>query len=182
MNACASCHACGKSPGFKLARIFGDPTLNHRATQQNLATASSQINREHPLASPLLTHAVSVHGGADHPPLKGRQTAAYQSLEEWVRLTVSTVQPDPSDASMASVPAQEFHPRTDIPAAKESAPPKNKPGSGVAAAAKPSPTPAVAQPAPASVAASPADLFDPAIYNREMHPERTSEEPKEKEK
>jgi hypothetical protein len=182
MNACANCHASGKAPAFKLARVFADPTLNHRATQQNLASASAQINRERPLASPLLTHAMSVHGGADQPPLKGRQTAAYQSLEEWVRLTVSTVQPEPGDVNMASVPAQEFHPRTEVPAAKESPPPKNKRTSNVAAATKPTPAPIAPQPAAASDAAAPADPFDPAIYNREMHPERTTEEPKEKEK
>lgn len=172
-NACARCHANGKGGSFKLVHIFDDAAVSHRATQQNLAAASAQINREHPLASPLLVRAIEVHGGAEQPPLKGgRKSAAYSSLEQWVRLTVSTVQPD-GEPTVASKPSEEFH------SGGEAAAPKVAPK----AALKEGATNNFASahlPAQLPFAGTPTDPFDPAIFNREMHPERTGEEPKGK--
>jgi hypothetical protein len=87
MNTCATCHAAGKGGSFKLTRCHdqGLPA-NRRATQQNLMATLAQLNMERPAQSPLLNYALTMHGNAEQPPLKGRQTAAFRLLEDWAQL------------------------------------------------------------------------------------------------
>ena len=167
MNTCATCHAAGRGGNFKLARVFEESLANGRATQQNLAAVLGQINRDRPQASPLLTRAVSVHGDADPPPLKGRQTAAYRILEDWVRMTVADTPVEEGPAPVASLatpearpfaevaPKPEPGPATPAPVSTSTLDPKN--GSAANFNAR--------TPAPGST-----DPFDPAIFNRQMHP------------
>lgn len=88
MNTCATCHMAGKGGAFKLMRATEGGVVNRRATQQNLVAVLGQVNKDRWEASPFLNRSVSLHGDAVKSPIKNRQTPAFRSLEEWVRLTV----------------------------------------------------------------------------------------------
>jgi hypothetical protein len=185
MNACASCHANGKAGAFKLTRTFERGLANRKTMQQNLAAVLAQVNRERPSVSPLLTKAVSVHGEMVQPALKSRDTPAYRTMEEWIRVTLeSNPQLGDRAAAAASVAgpageqsgaAEPATPKTEVfageaPAAQPQA--GRKPGTEsagqVRAEAKDSQAPGV-NPSPAQ----PVDPFDPVIFNSQMHPQRT---------
>lgn len=144
MNACASCHAAGREGTFKLARAVGNTT----AARQNLAAVLAQLNLDQPEASPLLTSALNIHGEATQPPLKGRQVAAFHTLEGWVRLIVAK-NPRLREQTGGVVAAE---------VSKEAPQTEARP-TGWAAESKAKP------------AARPADPFDPAAFNRQMHPQ-----------
>lgn len=184
MNTCASCHASGKGGNFKLTRPSEEGVASRRALQFNLAAVLAQLHPDQPVSSPFLLKAVTVHGDAELPPIKNRQTAAYRILDDWVRLAVhhpvretssTTGTIDDSRPVFSSVPSR--------PEPAPTAPPKKvePPAKPVAAApstaevpeatppAKPSAPPAP-EPQPTPPAA--ADPFDPSIFNRQMHPDR----------
>ena len=154
MNACASCHATGRGGAFKLARAAGTATASQRTVQQNLAAVLAQVNLEQPQTSPLLVKAINVHGDAGQPPLKGRQVAAFHTLESWVRQTAAKnphlrgqlARPTPPP------PAAEAKPEVAQPEARST-------GWAVEVKEKPAGKP------------KPADPFDPAAFNRQMHPQ-----------
>ncbi len=158
MNACASCHATGRGGTFKLVRGAGGASASLRIVQQNLAAVLPYVQVEQPHLSPLLVKALSAHGESDQAPLKGRQVAAYQTLENWVRATVrkNPHLRDQSDKGAPTPPAAEAKPEAREPerrfagwaADKTAAPPK------------------------------PADPFDPAAFNRQMHPTPKPADPK----
>jgi hypothetical protein len=89
MNACASCHATNRGGEFKLMRSYHGGMLNQRATQYNLSAVMAQIDVNRPRISPLLVKAISSHGHTNQAPLRGRQTPAFQHLEEWVETTLA---------------------------------------------------------------------------------------------
>ncbi|HXG10937.1 MAG TPA: hypothetical protein VNK04_14350 [Gemmataceae bacterium] len=156
LNACASCHASGRGGSFKLVRPLDSEVVGPKTLQQNLASVLAQVNLEQPQASPLLSRAVSIHGEMKEPPLRGRQMAAYRALEEWVRLTAAN-NPHlrPSAGPAATDPAQPSRP----PAAEGTAPPP------------PQPPPPPAERGPEQPT-TPADPFDPALFNRQAGPGR----------
>jgi hypothetical protein len=167
MNACASCHANGQGGSFKLLRVFEHGSLERKTTQQNLTAVLGQLNMEQPEKSPILTKAASVHGAMSQAPLTGRQTSAYHALEGWVKTAVanqsmpreSTVQPAAEGRLRAEKTAAEKVEKT--PAEKATAEPAPAPKSNEFSSEKRDPTPK-----------GPADPFDPAIFNRQMHPEK----------
>jgi hypothetical protein len=166
MNTCVACHATGKAGAFRLTRAEADGTLNRRATQHNLVAVLSQVNRERPAASPLLLKAVSVHGEASQAPLKSRQTPAFRSLEEWVRLAVASnpqpqQQPEPK---LESLPQPAPTLQAPLPGEVISAP---SAASIRSAGSAPAALPREATPPSAEV--GPVDPFDPVIFNRQMH-------------
>lgn len=154
MNTCACCHAAGHGGNFRLTRTFEGAAIDQRSTQQNLTASLAHINREHPEASALLARAVSVHGGTTQPPLKGRQSPAYRSMEEWVRLS-SASQPMPLAAMPVSLPGSEASTPSRLTPEIRSGPDPRR----AAEASDPAPSP------------RPTDPFDPAVFNRAMHPE-----------
>ncbi|NBY00784.1 MAG: hypothetical protein EBQ87_02205 [Planctomycetes bacterium] len=87
MNTCATCHSTGKGGNFKLQRVYGLAKPNQKNLQQNLAAVLSQVNLQQPDNSPFLGKALTLHGGANKAPIKGRETEAYKLLEDWVRMT-----------------------------------------------------------------------------------------------
>jgi hypothetical protein len=90
MNTCASCHATGKGGSYKLVRSHdAGGLINPRTTQQNLMASVAHLDRQRPGDSPLLRFAAAVHGDASQPPLKGQNTTAYRTLEEWVNLALA---------------------------------------------------------------------------------------------
>jgi hypothetical protein len=166
MNACAQCHAGGQGGTFKLVRTFEHGSLAPKTTQQNLTAVLSQLNLEQPRSSPLLMKAVSVHGSLTQAPLSGRQMAAYQAMEDWVKLTLANQQaaheqPVPASPETPAKPTKPSASKTEKPPVeKVSAPPKTE-GGDSALSDEQSPK-----------EKEPADPFDPAIFNRQMHPDR----------
>jgi hypothetical protein len=150
MNACAGCHRSGQAGSFSLTRGNDD---GRRTTQQNLMAALAQLDRERPEDSKLLRYAVTIHGNADRPPLQGRSTPAYRSLEEWARLAV------PKAAKVAAEPSRT--PRVPIEPVHE-APPRTMPEATGFAAELPPPSTS-ATPPPVVDAKPPATANEPAV-------------------
>jgi hypothetical protein len=140
--------------------------LIRRATQHNLAAVLDQVNREHWEASPFLIKAVSMHGSANQPPIKSRQSAAFRSLEDWVRSFMAN-NPQVQEHASASTAAlkqasHEFAAEPKPPSAKLEPPPD--------AVAMPMASPSTTKPglAPGTSAPKPADPYDPAIFNQSV--------------
>ncbi len=177
LNACASCHANGRGGDFQLIRWAEGGQRG--VTKQNLAAVLPLINCQNPSLSPLLLKAASVHGHGTQPPLPGgRKSVPFQTLEQWVRLvltnnphlgpqgpTATTVfgPPAPAEVKFPSGP----------PAVGTASPPVQSTPPGLAGA-KTAPVVSRTVPVPATSnehqAAVAADPFDPAIFNRQMHP------------
>jgi hypothetical protein len=166
LNACAACHAGDRGGSFKLAPASDIAALNRKVSQENLAAALAQIKLDRPLASPLLTRAVTVHGGGDRAPLAGRQAAAYRALEDWV------------NAALANSP----HLQDRLAAPPPPAPPETKaafadvkPDAPHAAEAPPAHDVPITPAAPPTTGVTPPengdDAFDPSEFNRQAHPE-----------
>ena len=170
MNTCASCHVSGKGGGLKLLRSNEGGIVNRRATQYNLKAVLAEIRPDHWQASPLLTKSISIHGNASTPPIKGRQSAAYKALEEWVRQTLednaqlqtsgpvaNVVHDKPADAVGSDGKSKPFGPADGKASNAASS------GFGVNQSAK------GGSPAPS---AAPLDPFDPSIFNQANKPPR----------
>lgn len=156
MNTCAKCHATGKGGDFKLTPAHDQ---NRRATQLNLAAVVGQLRRDALPSSPLLTMAVTVHGGCAQPPLKGRTIPAFKTLEEWAQAAAETLPSTPAAVPIAASRPRPLADPAPLPASvAEPAPALTEP-------AEPKPTLP-----PAPTPAVPPDEFDPAIFNRQMHP------------
>ncbi len=171
MNACASCHASGRTDAFKLTRAYEGGMANRKTLQQNLAAVLAQINPDQPQASPFLTKAVSVHGDMAQAPLKGRQAPAYRTLEEWVLSAVASnpqLHERSADVTVAAgAPKNEATtPKAENPVATSGTAAKPAASAPQPPPPRPPTPPAVAQPA------EPVDEFDPLIFNRQFHPER----------
>jgi hypothetical protein len=113
MNACASCHCDGRSPGFRLIRSWTGGSADRRSLENNLAAAAAHIDPRDVSASRLLRKAVTVHAeGMTAAPLRGKQLAAFRTLEEWARklvadnpgLTPPPATPLPHPSAVAQVP------------------------------------------------------------------------------
>ena len=160
MNTCASCHVGEKGGAFKLARAAEGGTVSRRATQQNLATVLAHVTFARPEVSPLLVKAVSIHGDANQPPIKSRQSPPYRAIEEWIRATIAN-NPQLQDSTAAAPPAG----TPEKKAAPQAAPVQ---AGLVAGAPVSSNKPAVPVGGPATPAAAiPLDPFDPAAFNQQ---------------
>ena len=168
MNTCACCHVAGKSAAFKLAQVIGDAPATGISSQQNLTAVLSQIKPSDPMNSPLLHMAATAHGGAGQPPLRNRDTPAYRTLEQWVKMTAAHA---PKAAGLISDP-RATPPQKHAKNVFESVEAKTP---GLAADAgketPPNQKEVFAADAP-NKNAEPFDEFDPIIFNRQMHPEK----------
>ncbi len=165
MNTCAQCHTPTHPGAFKLVRAYEVSLENRKTLEQNLAAVLAQVNFNQPQASPLLTKAVSDHARVGRAPLRGRQVAAYRTLEDWVRLTMdNNPQIREQAAASAAAPRSDPDPHPDpvpaVPAAGAGTGPgaETEWGSG--------------QTAPPARPAGPADPFDPEEFNRLAHPDK----------
>ncbi len=183
MNACARCHLAEGAGAFQLERTSSDGVVNRKAMQHILPAVVAQLNLRQLEASPLLIKAVSAHGPTGEAPLRGRQTEAFRTLENWVRLTVAN-NPRLAEQSSPGPDAQR-------PAAEKLSAPTPKPSPApraTALATRPpparaevssSPTPVQSATSP-PITASPTPTpptpteaeseFDPDLFNRQMHP------------
>jgi hypothetical protein len=87
MNTCASCHATNNGGKFKLDRVSDNS--QKAATQRNLAAVMPYIDLDRPAISPLLTRAITPHGGAAMPAIRDRSSKPFQLLQQWIDLTVA---------------------------------------------------------------------------------------------
>jgi hypothetical protein len=180
MNACANCHANGRGGDFKLARTYDGGAVGRKTTLQNLTAVLAQVNKENYQASPFLAKSISAHGSSALAPLKGRDSLAYRTLEDWVRTTVES-NPQLQEKTIASAgpfSATEGAVKNPPPFAREA-----KPGPAV-------PSPQLAETKPASFStersnvgelkksSEPVDPFDPVLFNRQAHPEPSAPERK----
>jgi hypothetical protein len=175
MNTCASCHSHAHTGPFQLERVMDNGVVSRRATQHNLAQVLGQISVENYLMSPLLVKAVTIHGEASQPPIKSREAVAFHRLEDWVKLTLEN-NPQLHDRSFENRGSRiedrgstEGNGRLslttfDAPLLPNSAPPS------LSDPKQPTEF-AVSQPPPLK-ATTPADPFDPIIFNRQAHPEK----------
>jgi hypothetical protein len=163
MNRCATCHGSGRGGAFMLTRVFENAGPSRRVTLQNLASTVSQVKSSRPLASPLLVKSVSVHGDMAQPALKGVESAAYKTLEEWVRITLEAGPVVPKDASGAITTA-----KTDESTPKTNA---EQTSTTFGTAGGLADTPDVGKPVTSGQAKTPVDPYDPEIFNRQLHPQ-----------
>lgn len=188
MNTCARCHATGRGGKFRLTQVFGDGIGNRRTLERNLAAVLAQVNLNQPEASILLAKAISDHAHIGQAPLRGRETTPYRTLERWVKLTVANnphlrdapptadAAPSPPVAAAPPAPVAE-HPPAATKTSSEWGAEARPPASPVTPAPPPSspkPVPVsnpVAAPKPSPPPATPADPYDPEIFNRQAHPE-----------
>ena len=87
MNTCVSCHSQGRGGSFQLVRVAEGNS--RAAAQTNLTAALEFVNVDKAAISPLLVKSVVAHGGAAAAPLKGRQSAPFQTMQSWVDETLA---------------------------------------------------------------------------------------------
>jgi hypothetical protein len=88
LNRCATnaCHGIRSNHEFRLMRPARGQGMTHRMTQRNLGSAASQVDRENPDRSPLLTVGQLQHGGLEQPLFGERDAEQLRRLREWVRM------------------------------------------------------------------------------------------------
>jgi hypothetical protein len=168
MNACARCHVSGKASEFKLTQVFGDAAASGQSSQQNLIAVLGQITAGEFADSPFLRKAVAAHGGAGQPPLRNRDTPAYRTLEQWVKLAAKQTAkfaPVAADGPVSSTekPMKNIFERVETKLSKSEPTAKKE-----------------AQAIPKEVfardgsekPAGPADEFDPVLFNRRPRPDK----------
>ena len=101
VNRCGAvrCHGSAGENAFLLLRPPSSSRSGRRITQLNLQATLTQIDREDPTRSPLLTTALRPHGTLDISPFAGRRAGQYERLANWVH----RVARDPDTVTPASL-------------------------------------------------------------------------------
>jgi hypothetical protein len=84
MNACGNCHTGERAGHFALQRNYG--SANNRTARENLIAAWKQVQVKSPEKSPLLLKAITAHGPASSPPIRGEGSPAFQHLLTWATM------------------------------------------------------------------------------------------------
>jgi hypothetical protein len=172
MNACSKCHNVGRNSAFQLRHPTAPGLTDRRAIDSNLAAIANLVDPNRPLASQLLTKAVTIHApGMIAPPLNGKTHAvAVKTLEAWVNQLVAT------SPSMRPSPATSAVAVSGNPAAL----PPSIPTPGPAAAPATTPTEAPTAFGASRPSATPKETEDPLgpeEFNREAYPSGKDTEP-----
>jgi hypothetical protein len=179
MNHCstAGCHGPQSPTPLKLLRISAGRAPSRRATQRNLYSVLSLVDRQHPDESPLLTIPTRPHGNVKSAIFSTRETNQYRQLVAWAYQVANQPLPEAIGAA-AELPgptarrvARRQQPHKIPRIANDSspdgtetkAPAARKPPGQPATHAKGSDTAEVD-------AADEVDLFDPAVFNQRYHP------------
>jgi hypothetical protein len=180
MNTCATCHGAAHAGPFQLQRVLDGGVVSRRTTQYNLARVLAQISPDAISSSPLLTRAVSIHGESPQPPIKNREAAAYRRLEDWVKQTLENNPQlrerhgEDRGSKIEDGSSAEGNGRTERPTSAFDAP--SSPNSLTVPPLSPSipkqPTEFAGAPPASAKPTTPADPFDPIIFNRQAHPEK----------
>lgn len=198
-NACANCHARKDHASRFRMRYTSGEYVDHDATNANLYAVVRMLDREKPADSLILAKALTAHGGAKDAPL--RSVAAFRGLEAWVHwaaategaaiptkfpaLPVAAIVPTPS-ASPPSL-AQLTGGKKPAHTIEEPPPAPGAPTHLVLGPREPGKLPPLPKAEPITPGGfatgpraptadptkpNPADEFDPAAFNRAMHPNR----------
>jgi hypothetical protein len=168
MNACATCHATDNGGKFHLERGGGQKS----ATQRNLAVVLSQIDFDHPKLSPLIVKAVSRHGDGVAPPIRDRNAKPAQAIQQWVEQTLAK---NPQLKEYADK-------KNGAPAKSVTPEPKSVFQQAAVSGGGKTTGEVVSKPAeptrvtPMPVQQTPADEFDPIIFNSWAHPQRMQQQ------
>lgn len=181
-NNCTTsgCHLSNSESDFRLMRLPKGRIPSRRLTQRNLYTALRFINPDAPGESPLLKLALQPHGTAKTAAIKNRHSDAYRQLADWVDRAAGNRSPAPT-APPESIP------RSLVPevATVEPFAPAETPSTlqfgqseslvEKAVYERPELAPLVKPLGPQRGAKietfTPADPFDPEIFNRRHHAE-----------
>lgn len=183
LNRCATnnCHGSAESSDYHLIRPPQGKTLVRGLTLRNLRATLAQIDRETPLASPLLTVPKAAHGNASGPVYGPTTEAFVKRLAAWTeRIANPTglksldsqpldLQPIAPRAAKAAtgIPSEspgndEENDLTDAALSDELPPAKDRP--------KPSGTNGKGRSRVYDTTYVPKDPFDPEVFNRKYHP------------
>jgi hypothetical protein len=102
-NKCATagCHGVNAQSEFQLTstRTGSQPLTAER----NLAAILKQVDLAHPSRSPLLSVAISTHGGMREPAFRGRSGSQQQQmLKQWVLSAAAEIAPEQNQESLES--------------------------------------------------------------------------------
>lgn len=152
MNSCASgaCHGPNSNSDLVLLRPPVGQLINSRLTQKNLHAVLRLIDRQNPLASPLLSVPQQPHGGLGRSMFAGSGLPQYETLRNWLRRLKTSGRTRPV-----------FHRGVDPAALLD-----RVRADGMPAAATAAPTAEAASPPSESTALPTSeDPFDPARFN-----------------
>ena len=100
LNYCAKsgCHGPRSSGALRLERIPPNRLAGRHATQGNLQSALTMVNRDSPQESKLLLAPIRRHGTMKTPVFTDREQSQYKQLVEWVYLVsnVKDAAPQPT--------------------------------------------------------------------------------------
>jgi hypothetical protein len=179
MNHCstAGCHGSQSETPLQLMRVSAGRAPSRRATQRNLYSVLSLVDRERPGESPLLTIPTHPHGSVKSPIFSSRETNQYRQLVAWAYQVAGQSLPEgvgviselPGPTARRVARRQQSHKGPRV--ATDSSP--DGPDAKPAAARKPA-----GQPASRSKASETAEVdttdevdpFDPAVFNQRYHP------------
>jgi hypothetical protein len=126
-NQCMECHARADHSGaFKLIRITGFEA-GPQSTKANMRATATQVKKDDPLNSPLLTKALVAHGGMKQPAFVSRQAAAYRVLEAWVLLAAGPVVQPMNPPTQPMLPPATVTPTPVLPPVEPAVPPITPP-------------------------------------------------------
>jgi hypothetical protein len=171
--ATAGCHGVGAKSAFRLSKLPAGKSPTRRLTLHNLYAAWQQIDLKNPAGSPLLTLPLQPHGTSDAPIFTSRDLPKVQLLAEWTHQATRKAR----SAAPASLKAAA--PLLQTPASLADGQHETD-EQGRKTSAEPSHRRAVEE-SPAgqgeSTAGEPADPFDPEVFNRRFHPQRSDSRP-----
>lgn len=185
-NSCATaaCHGGNRGLAFELQRPPSTGVVQPVVTRNNLVRTLRFLDPDDPANSELLRKAVEAHGGRPKPPLPGRDSPAYQTLESWVLSVHPPRQPMPLDGDIA----EPSRPVPVEPPSELSKPPSARAGSQSDPSLPPalreqfattrhvfaaeSDTPASVPLASSNSSDPQPDAYDPTPFNARYHPKR----------
>ncbi|QDV69828.1 hypothetical protein Poly24_35450 [Rosistilla carotiformis] len=167
MNRCGACHDSGSEGKFSLLRLPGISRVSASMTHRNLQHVVTWIDTSDPMKSPLLEYSQRGHGGSDEAPLGKSQASAFASLAYWC--SQFAIAPPAAEPSAMPIPTSAAISPFDQQQANASL---------VAVDAMPTPqqNPLPVEPAGESQPQrlpTVVDPFDPEIFNRKHHSQRT---------
>lgn len=167
LNNCTAsgCHAANSTTGYALMRIPLGRNASRRLTQRNLYETLQHVNRAKPTESPLITNSIRPHGGSKTAVFVGRDLAQFQHLLAFVQRLSETPRHPPTAGNS---PVAADKPVATNNLLLQSPPPATAPGAvELPVANKPQ---LIGDPATQPAV----DPFDPDVFNRRHHPDRTA--------
>ena len=173
LNHCtgSGCHGLQSESGLRLLRVPTSKLATRRITQRNLYSVLQYVDRDNPAASRLLSAAAKPHGTLKNPVFNEHQASQFQRLADWANEVAGRVAADEPATLMpaeSEEPSGDARPSSNRSAARPDKPadtPRRNTGRSSAARLRQPRTNRERTARPASD--SPADPFDPDVFNRQ---------------